>query len=341
MQIGREQRRSSLLPFFSVSLALALLAILAVCFGNQVRTLASFRKVDDYPLYVMHLYGDYGFDDLLVNGVQATAGTEPAVREPYSGWACSVFAALNADGELLLGRNFDWYNRPTLLLFTHPPDGLDAVSLVDLSYLGFDVNAPSWQDVLALQRAPYWPFDGMNEHGLAVGMMAVPEAQVDVDPQQVTIGSLHAIRLVLDKASSVEEAITHLQSYNIDFEDGPPLHYMLADAAGNSAIVEFIDGELVVLRNKELWQVATNFLVSGHSLQSAMAQCPRYARAYERLDNSGGVLDQADAMALLQDLSQPITMWSVVYGLASGEVRVVIGRDYEVVHAFQLPIQAR
>ena len=37
---------------------------------------------------------------------------------------------------MLLGRNFDWYEHPALILFTDPPDGYASVSMVDISYLG-------------------------------------------------------------------------------------------------------------------------------------------------------------------------------------------------------------
>jgi choloylglycine hydrolase len=189
--------------------------------------------------------------------------------------------------------------------------------------------------------AAIWPFDGMNEHGLAVGMMAVPHAEDRADARRTTIGSLHAMRLILDGARTVDEAIALLQEYNVYFEGGPPLHYLIADAGGNSAIVEFIQGEMGILQSDAPWQVATNFLVSGHSTESARSQCWRYAQAETTLQQAGGLLSQAEAMDLLQDVSQRITMWSVVYGLTSGEVSVTMGRDYDRVHRFQLPMQDR
>jgi hypothetical protein len=328
-----------LLLAVGAALLFAFLAILALPLGNQVRTLLSFRRVDDYPLYVMHLYGEDGLDRLLQEGMQTGAGSPVAAPSPDPQWACTVFAALNGAGDRLLGRNFDWFNRPALVLFTHPPDGFDSVSLVDISYLGFGADEPSWRDRLRLLEAGVWPFDGMNEHGLAVGMMAVPHAEEQVDPRQTTIGSLHAMRLILDRARTVDEAIAHLQNFNVDFEGGPPLHYLIADAAGNSAIVEFIRGETVILPSDSRWQVATNFAVAGHSIESARAQCPRYALADSTLRRANGLLSQAEAMDLLEKVSQPITMWSVVYSLTSGEVTLAMGREYGQLHRFRLPMK--
>jgi hypothetical protein len=312
--------------------------VLAAPFHGRARSLFSLRRVDDHPLYVMHLYGNYDLDEYLEDGVRSRGGSSSTAQMAREPWACTVFAALNQEGEALLGRSFDWYNRPTLVLFTHPPGDYASVSLVDLSYLGFDTEPPTWRERLRLLDAPYWTFDGMNEMGVAVGMMAVPWADTLDDPGKLTIGSLDAIRLVLDKAGSVDEAIALLGAYNIDWEGGPPLHYLIADAAGHSAVVEFVQGRMQVLPNREPWQVATNFLLTGHTAEGAQRSCPRYATAYKALERADGSLSPVEAMDLLEDVSQDITMWSVVYGMTGGEIRVSVGRDFGEIHQFGLPM---
>jgi hypothetical protein len=336
--------------------ALILLSLLLVCGvvaisgQDEARTVASLRKVDDYPLYVMHTYVDYHFDDFLKEGNQrassqaTTHGFEvmrsyKQARSQERPFACTCFATKNGNDEVIFGRNFDWVNRPTLLLFTHPPRGYDAVSLVDISYLGFDGGQISWGDRLRLLDSPYLPFDGLNEAGLAVGMMAVPQARVPSDAQRMTLDSLQIIRLLLDHARTVEEAVALLRQYNIDWGGGPPLHYLVADASGASAVIEFVQGEMQVHRNEERWQLATNFVLSGTTPEARKTLCWRYARAEEALqERSGDILSQ-EAMAILETVSQPMTMWSVVYGLTTGEIRIVMGRDYDSVHAFRLKME--
>ena len=44
-------------------------------------------------------------------------------------------------------------------------------------------------------------------------------------------------------------------------------------------------------------------------------------------------------MALLADVSQPITMWSVVYDMDSGQIAVAMGHDYAQVHHFNLTLK--
>jgi len=42
--------------------------------SDDSRTLSTLRQVDDYPLYVLRYYGDYGFDDYLRDGSRGDLG---------------------------------------------------------------------------------------------------------------------------------------------------------------------------------------------------------------------------------------------------------------------------
>lgn len=323
-------------PVIAFAGALGFLVMAAILFRSPLRSLATFHMVDDYPLYEMHLYGDYRFDEFLKTGILPDSDPPTSGQEQGASWACTCFATPNKEGQAILGRNFDWHNRPTLLLFTHPPGSYASVSMVDISYLGFDSRKPTWQERSRLLDAPFLPFDGMNEAGLAVGMMAVPRAEPSDDPNKVTIGSLHAIRLLLDEAATVNEAVSLLQEYNIDWQGGPPLHYLVADSTGDSAVIEFVDGEVSVVPRKGLWQVSTNFTLTGVGAEKAISLCQRYARVSDTLHQQEGNLSQQEAMALLQDVSQPITMWSAVYNMTTGDISVAMGRNYQEIHKFNL-----
>ncbi|MGB2907165.1 MAG: hypothetical protein WBB73_08685 [Candidatus Aminicenantaceae bacterium] len=85
---------------------------------DQAKTLASIKKVNNYPLYVMTYYGDYGFDEFLKIGHPSGS----AARK--TGEGCSAFGALNVKGNKIYGRNLDLTNLyPVLILYTDPPDG--------------------------------------------------------------------------------------------------------------------------------------------------------------------------------------------------------------------------
>lgn len=139
--------------------------------------------------------------------------------------------------------------------------------------------------------------------------------------------------LTAETAESAE-FISVLGQYNLDWGDGPPLHYLLADRGGASAVVEFVRGEMRVRRNRDPWQVATHLVLSEVGAAAPDDLCPRYHEANATLTRSAGRLSSEEALALLGRISQPNTRWSTLYDLRSGAVQVALGRAYERVHAF-------
>jgi hypothetical protein len=213
--------------------------------------------------------------------------------------------------------------------------------MVDIAFLGLAGDRARGLDELpiaervALLDAPWLPFDGMNEHGLVVGMAAVPPGNMARDPQKPTIGSVGIIREMLDHARTVDEALALLESYNVDMTGGPPIHYLIADRTGKALLLEFYDGTLHVLANEAPWHQATNFLrasVRG----DAEGQCWRYDELARRLNEAGGRLSVPQALDLLSTVSQESTRWSVVYGLQSGQIDIAMGRGYGNTHTLQL-----
>ena len=305
---------------------------------DQAATLASLKKVDDYPLYTMHYAGASRVSRALEDSHSSQAAAAGG------GWACSLFAALGNPEGRLYGRNFDWRYSPALLLFTDRPDpgGYASVSMVDIAYLGFDdpsvdLTTLPLAERRALLEAPSWPADGMNEAGVAVGMAAVPQADERHDRGKPTINSVEIIREILDHAGSTDEAITILSSYNIDWEGGPPLHYLVADRTGDAALVEYHAGKIIVLPNDGAWHAATNFTRSAVAGNPA-GQCSRYDTITRLLTATSGRLDSDAALNLLKTVSQTetLTQWSVVYGISTGQVVVAMGRRYGRVHSFHL-----
>jgi hypothetical protein len=297
---------------------------------DEVATLGSLEKIDDYPLYTMRFHGAY-------DQYRDRASALPSSQA----WACSLFAAMGDAEDMVYGRNFDWEYSPALLLFTDPPDGYASVSMVDIAYLVEKDRAKSLADLPMAERepllaVPFWPFDGMNEHGLVVGMAAVPESEMPNDPGKETIGSLAVIREMLDHARDVDEAVAIIESYNIAWYGGPALHYLIADASGRAALVEFYEGEIVVIPNEAPFHLATNHL---RVTATGDGGCRRYATTQERLTETEGRLTPQEAIDLLEDVSQKDgTQWSIVYGFSTGDVRVAMGCEYDDVHTLHLDL---
>ncbi|MBN1360308.1 MAG: linear amide C-N hydrolase [Sedimentisphaerales bacterium] len=325
----RRSRVRRILLGLGIVLAVLLLAM-AVLLYNPVRTLATLEKVDDFPLYVMHYKGTYLFDVFAEEGIEW--GPYQEVYHTVNPDACTSFAALDRNGDAVFGRNFDWNHRSSLLLFTDPPGGYASVSMVDLYYLGFEgMQEIPWSKRLALLATPYAAIDGMNECGVAIAQNAVPERNTPKDPNKPTLLNSQIVRLVLDHAKDVEEGLALIQQYNVEFA-ALPVHFHLADASGASAIVEYLDDGIHIVREDTPWQVSTNYLFS----EEVQPECWRYDKAVEILSGSEGIASNEAAMRLLEAVKQDHTVWSVVYGLDSGSINVAMVQDYEDIRALQL-----
>ncbi len=301
-------------------------------------TFASLKKIDAYPFYTMTYYGDYGFSNYITprNKNYSIVAKKSAFNSDR--WSCTCFAAMGEKDSMIFGRNFDWYDHIPLFLYTDPPDGFASVSMVDLDYLGFSRNnlPDQGQNNQRLLDTPWLPFDGMNEMGVAIGIMAIDHAEPPYDPKKKTIGEIEVLRLVLDYAKSTEHAVELIQKYNVRMEI-PPIHYLIADSNGNSAIIELVGGKMIVMRNTEPWQVSANFIIYG-SDAPANVSCWRYNKAYSNLKEADGKLSSVSAMNLLESVSQSSTLWSMVYQMKSGKIEVAVGKEFDDIETFQLQI---
>jgi hypothetical protein len=301
----------------------------------QTRTLASLRVLDErHPLYEMTYAG--ALPPLLPAAAPDPAPGPDGFRRPFG---CTVLLA-GDPARPVVGRNFDWDPNPALVLRTDPPGGTATVSVVDISYLGYDrarlaeLDTPAGRR--ALLRAPLLPFDGMNEHGLAVGMAAEESAVAARRPGRPLVGSVRVMRLVLEQARTVREAVAVLGRYDVDFDGGPPLHYLVADATGDSAIVEHVGGRFTVIpRGSQPWQVMVNFQQATSTAASRQADT-RWRTATARLAAARGRLDPAGVLGLLREVRQGHTQWSVAYDLKARQAHVTAGQDYRRVHRFDL-----
>lgn len=327
----RRTRRRRVLRYLAAVLVIGLV-VLGVFSYNPLRTLASLEKVDDFPLYRMEYRGAYLLGSLLDKGID-----RPVFRRLYRAvdpGACTSFVASDEGGQVLFGRNFDWSHRASLLLYTDPPGGYASVSMVDLYYLGLDgMTEMPWTKRLTLLAAPHAAIDGMNECGVAIAQNAVPRRQTPKDPNKPTVLNSQIVRLVLDRAGDVSEAVALIQRYNVDFA-GTCVHFHIVDASGESAVVEYMDTGISVIRGESA-RISTNFLLS----EANEPDCWRYRKISESIGDAHAVTPSVDAMRLLGAASLPNTVWSAVYNLRTGEIQLAMGRDYSRVHSFRLALR--
>ena len=334
-------------------------AIAGVVMRNELRSLSSIRKVGDSGLLTMTYYGDYGFDDFLQVGAsnddelvafiigRLLRGLPIHIDIDTTGGGCSVFVTRNAAGDVIMGRNFDFpvFSAP-MHLATNPDNGFASVSTVNLIHLGFgEDNLPSGLGFGSFSAlgAPYVPFDGMNEKGLAIALLAVPEAEPPFYEDRVTLNGNAAIRLVLDQAETVAEAVELLSQYNIYFSVGIQLQFLIADASGSTAIVNFLDGQVKVTQTDEPFQIATNFIpYNGLNIGEGACEFERYDRARYAIERNGGILGETQAIDLLAEIGvvndegESTLRWSVVYNLTTLEGVIFANRSTDNLYHFSI-----
>lgn len=374
----RTERRSPLKRALCIAgvtvlaLLLAAAAALWAIWGDEIRTLSSFRQIvarDDGHLdgsvYRMDVAGGYYFDEFLELGGASTDGelisflterltkglVDMGIAPPDV--ACSSFTASLENGHRVFARNYDYSKTNTCIVYTDPGEGRHAsISTVDLQFLGLSVeeDISGLMDKITCLAAPYIPFDGINDAGVSCGIYMTYQGPgesvaTDQDTDRPDLTSTTMLRLILDCAGSVEEAVELVSAYDLHDSATSSYHYMVADAAGRSAILEWVaaddagdtDGgarELKVTYNDqdalsldEDWQVVTNFIVSPGYYQSEedMKGLDRYQHIQKALSDAGGVLaDQRAAMDILaqvgrrtwkNDDGNGCTVHSVVYDL--------------------------
>ncbi len=352
----KKGKKTVLRVITGIGIALMIILIVALAlFGNELRSLVSLKKVDDYGMYQMTYYGDYGFDEFLEIGANNDADIEAFVTKRLlkglpinlgvTGDGCTAFVVKNENGDILFGRNFDFLYAPSLQLYTAPEDGYASVSTVNLAFAGYsEDNLPdgSFLDSFLTLAAPFLSFDGMNEKGLAIALLAVPEAEAPYNPDKITLNTTTAIRLVLDKAATVEEAIELLKQYNIYFSGGIECHYLIADASGHSVIVEYVNRELCVVEAETGYQIASNFIAyDGLNIGEGFTEFERYDRVQNVIEANNGILEADQSTQLLADVGVfdgdiDKLQWSVLYNLTTGNGEIFASRKTNNIIGFHL-----
>ena len=374
-----------------IALVLLLAIVVGALWHNEIATLSSLTLVRDRNdahldggVYTMHVKGDYYMDDFIAQGgVKSDAelvqfvtskiakGLIPMnVESPYIG--CSSFTATTPEGDKLFARNYDFSKTNTVVVFTDATEDRHAtISSVDLQFLSVDTetNLDDFYSKVLTLAAPYAPIDGINDAGVSCGIYMTYQGDETVATDQNTdkpdLTSTTLLRMILDYADSVEDAVAIASAYDLHDSAETSFHYMVADATGKSAILEWIgatdstdnDGgkrELVVTYNdaddhigpREAaadYQVITNFILQPGYYEGSAADdqkgLDRYERIHEELARTNGVLaDEQAAMDILEivgrrswknDDNNGCTVLSAVYNNTDRTVTWVPNENFD------------
>jgi choloylglycine hydrolase len=334
---------------------------------RQLRTVESLTDLGEGRLYRMDYKADYRLQDFLDAGFSSQEEVKGGVAEmlldfssmPIGSFgslqpACSAFQAVTPEGEVLYGRNFDYdfEDGASVLIRTRPKRGYRSMGLVSMNHVGLTGAqlADGETDLSMLVAAPYAMMDGINEKGFAVSVLALTggDCARQYGKGKPNVMTIVLMRLLLDRAATVEEALELCQGFNF-FADGEQrqvraadktnYHFLLSDAGGRSVVLEYVreDG----YKGKGRWvmqaldeRYVTNFYLA-EGWREVIRPDKRYARLEKTLTEKQAVLTEAEAMDLLQAVSQKSerkgdvrTQWSVVYNLSRRTATICPGGDY-------------
>lgn len=342
-----------------VSAVISVTSIIAPATTAKIESLESITKIEE-NFYIMDYTYDYDINDIVKNGYLCTAEMFVSVfgdfllGNPIRNFGCSTFNAVTPEGDYIFGRNFDYMEAPSMLVRTNPKNGYASIGMLNLELIGYKSFTPdtSISKVLSV-IAPYAIVDGINEMGLSIGVLEIekdPTCQLSLR-KNITTTSM--IRIVLDKAATVDEAVTLFGQYDmIDLlTDGCTYHYHIADANGDSAIIEYVDNKMVVLypehseENAVDFQCATNFLLTpGANDPDGIGQ-DRYEVMMDKLTETKGVLTEAEARDLLisvsvedEDMNGYIcsTLWSCLFNTKDRTLKLCLNNNYGTEYTFSV-----
>ena len=305
------------------------------------------EKLSNRPFYSMHYYGDDCFDKYLLRGAHSLEDycsfIDTALiqnrgnRFRHNNFGCSAFVAKNENGDILFARNMDCEYAIPMLLNLNEASSYRFISLVNMAFLDWDertYDSLETDSKLTLATA-YSPSDGINEYGFAVAILTDADAAYPRQKDKITLFDMTMPRLLLSKARSVEEAIHYTEKYNL-FYDVAPLHYIVADASGHSAVIEFVEGKMVVTKSENKYQVVTNFPLYGNPAKKGFGK-DRYENLQNTLEKQRGIISEEDALELLKSNVIPgDEQWSAVYNLTKKTLSVTFSGEYEHVHRFKM-----
>ncbi len=237
---------------------------------------------------------------------------------------CSILSYHTAAGASLVGRNFDYpYNVPRFFVLSN----------IQGVYRTLGNTGWAWN---------HWVMDGINEKGLFIGV-ATNESPAQFRalgqkpyPSGPAVNAHHMMAIVLDTCSSVEEALALVGRMRVWFSD-EFLHFMVADAGGASAVIEFdADGRLVPFRSQKHYQVVTNTALQ-IGPENVAAQCWRYAQA-ERTLSTAAIASRDELLAVNRSVSvsgSARTLWITMADLGQRSLDVrFVEEGYVTPHLF-------
>lgn len=324
-------------------------------------TLETLTQVDD-NIWTLVYKGSYGLDEMLEKGIAGMGGiirfaqkyihSKQVLLNPFAGkFGCSSFNTRTPENDVIFGRNFDYKDSLCFVVWTAPENGYKSMTVTLGTFL---LYGKKWQNPknmkypLRVMGAPYCCMDGVNEKGLAAAILEIKTKPTKQKTGKKPITTPVALRAVLDKCKNVEEAIEMMSRFDMRDLIFANYHYHFADADGNSAIIEYVNHEMKVIRQKydgENLKLTNYFLSEGGDNRKEMGR-DRYQKIDNKLCECDHKITEEDAMKLLESCTlyyhhkwmphMVITVWSSVYNCTQRTMTMCAGMDYSKRYQFSL-----
>lgn len=174
---------------------------------------------------------------------------------------------------------------------------------------------------------------GMNEEGLVVSSMELVASELPEPDERPPVAIGLWVQYVLDTCATVGEAVAVDSLVRV--QDVPaPSHYLVTDAEGKSAVIEYLDGEFVSYTGDDLpvealancpYASALAYIDEGVLPEDNPGEsAERVAAAGERIesydaDRDTSAVDYAFE-TLIHVVGAPHTKWNIVFDIANREV---------------------
>ena len=366
---------------------LAVLCLAIACiWGGEIATIRSISAVDGNKyLYKLEYKAAYDLDDLVSHDIDANAklldyvigrigkGLPLKIKSAQvadengemNTMNCTSFQAAKADGEgFYFGRNYDFFKNPTLVTVSHPKKGYASIAVSDMSHFGYSLDKlpEGFLSSLSCLASIYAPVDGINEKGLCTSIMALPKQASQQDTPNHDVGTTIIMRLWLDRCATVDEALALLETVDVrhDAAVGSGYHYLVADAGGDCAVVEFDkeDGwkTMVVRKDPDArYMLVTNHLLSEKYYTTVPDEAVGnpHSKSWWRYETAGAYLKEHDGALTLPQAQECLsqvhwkdlvwdnglvedTQYSNVYDQSTLTLYLRNWNNYETTCAFQL-----
>jgi predicted choloylglycine hydrolase len=247
--------------------------------------------------------------------------------------ACSIVSCVSDDGRQFIGRNFDGRSDRPHFVVTTNVEGVYR-TLGSACYFPY-----------------HWVMEGINEKGLFIGVATnesppAYNAKEPEYPDEPAVQVIHMVRIALDTCATVDEAIERFQSVRIWFPEEVN-HLLLADEAGDAAIVEFDrDRNLVAFRRTEPHLILTNTAYQ-EGIDYVQKHCPRFRNAVAVAANAP-VRDLETVSDITQIMRTVVsqltdgssrTLWTSYFDISARQMDLRLRSEkFQVPHVFTLDI---